>query len=222
MTIEKLANITARRFGKHIKSTEYISEIVSKKKGREIDLDYDECIEVFSYSIEVILGESIKMVLMCLIAYFLGVLDITVAVLIGFCSLRTCAGGFHMKTFSKCLFVTMAFVFVGNMITLLMSKYIYSIVLLIVLGLILIYLYAPVGSEEKPIETEERKIELKRKSMTIFSILTVISLVFICFGLNRLAFGVMSGIFVEGITITPIGILMFKKLENILESGKRV
>lgn len=215
MTIEKIANITARKVGKYLKSPEYISEIVSKKKGREITLDYDECIEVFSYSLEVIIGESIKMIIMCLIAYFLGVLDITVSVLIGFCVLRTYAGGFHMKTYSKCFVTTVVLVALASLFSILISNYIYILPIVIIVSFIAIYLYAPVGSEEKPIETEERKIELKRKSIILFSIFTVTSVLLVVLGFDRLGTGIMAGVFTEGFTITPIGMFMLTKLENI-------
>lgn len=222
LSIEKFANLTARKFSKYLGTPEHVSKIVSQKKGKEITLDYEECIDVFSYSLEVIFGEGIKIIIMCLIAYFLGVLNVTIGVIAGFCLLRGYAGGFHMKTFSKCLFTTIVIIAIGVLYSLLMVKNIYIIPFTIIAGYILVKVYAPVGSEEKPIETIERKIELNKKSISRLIMLTALAIVLILIGLGTgfiwiigIGCGIISGILVEGFTIAPIGINILNKLEKI-------
>lgn len=227
MFIEKLSRWIAIKLSKYISPPEEVSQLVSNIKGESISLNEDDCIDVFAYSLEVYLGEIFKFLIMGTLAIIFGVLDIYVGVSIGFCFLRTRAGGFHAENFFRCLFITIGLMASSIFCSLFITDKIYLLIIILILSIILISLFAPVGSKEKPIKTEDIRIQRRKESITMFIKLFVLSIILIIIGfliplpfILKIGLGISSGILTESLTLTPLGIKTLTLLENIFQAKK--
>lgn len=182
-----------------------------------MNLSHSDCIDIIAYSLEAIYGEVIKLILALVISILGGFFLESLMVIIGFCMLRTVAGGFHMKTLWRCAVITIPIIITPAFISLYIDLNIYILVGIILISLLLGYLYAPVGSEEKPIDSDEKKYKYKKKSMIYIVAFSVISICIYLLEYNTLAFSLILGVFVECFTLTPIGLRMFNVIERVLK-----
>ena len=175
-------------------------------KMPEID---DERAEIINYGLQLAIGEIPKLFIIVVIAWILGVLDLTILALILITPYRTFSGGVHLKTHIGCIITTSLF-YSGTAI---LSKNIvieptylkYLIVTLIwIFSIIMIKLYAPADTEEVPIlRKNERKI--KKILSYIFMTATLIAGIIIKDSTlsNILIFGtLMQTIFISRVVYT--------------------
>ena len=131
-------------------------------KMPEID---DERAEIINYGLQLVIGEVPKMLITILIAWALGVLELSILTLIVMLPYKTVSGGVHLKTHIGCIITTSLF-YSGTAI---LSKNIIIeniflkcliITLIWIFSIIMIKLYAPADTEEVPIlRKNERKIK---------------------------------------------------------------
>lgn len=228
MPVERLSKKLAQRYKDKLDSPEEMSKFVSEIKGKEIVLESEEeCIEILAYSFEVVIGKNIQLFTMAIIALLFGVLDIFIGVTLGYRFLRTMAAGYHAKTYMRCFAISIGIIALSVALSILVSKYVYVVIPMVILSFIFVKLYAPVGSEEKPMDTEEIRTEFNRGSIIRMTILTAASLVIIIIGMYTsiniiLTFGcaIISGAFVEAASITPIGMKILITIEKIFDIKK--
>jgi len=147
--------------------------LTNKIRLESPDID-DERAEIINYGIHLIVGEIPKLFIVMLIAYLLGILDLTLLAYILVLPYRGSSGGFHLKTHLGCLIGTTTF-FCGIG---LLAKYLilettikYIVTFCIWLfGMIMVKLYAPADTENVPIIS---KSERKKKRMLSYITLTV-------------------------------------------------
>lgn len=141
-----------------------------RKEMPEID---DERAEVINYGLQNIIGEVPKIFIMLGVGYLLGVFKETLITFLLLMPYRGFSGGFHMKTHIGCI-ITTCTMFCGIAFV---SKYIILdeiiknmlIFLTLMLGIVMIKLYAPADTENVPIlSKKERK---KKQNLSYVSLI---------------------------------------------------
>lgn len=141
----------------------------------------DERAEVINYGLQLVVGEIPKTFIMLLIAYFLGVLKLSILSFLIIMPYRTFAGGFHLKTHIGCIIGTTLF-YCGNVILsqhiILDSIFIKQILVLLVwlFSMWMIKLYAPADTENVPIISKKTRRFKKNMSYVTMTITLVVSL----------------------------------------------
>lgn len=173
-----------------------------RKNMPEID---DERAEVINYGLQLLIGEIPKTAIIILIAYLLGVLELTVLALLVMLPYRTVSGGVHLNTHIGCVIATSLF-YTGNAV---LSKYLvlgenvqYILTFITWLfSMIMIKLYAPADTEAVPIL---RKKERKIKRILSYIVMTI------TLGISLLVKNtVVSNILLFGILFQTITITRF-------------
>jgi len=181
---------------------------------------------VYYYGFFIIIGALVKGIIMLSIALLLGVLVPTIVVILTFGSLRMFAGGHHMDSYEKCLFVSAIF----YLLTALIAKYTYiywnstSIIALIsltfIFGLYSIIRYAPKDNPNKRI-TEPDKIKMYKRLSAIYLLVWLI-ITSILANLNLYLFVICMCLAViqELFSVTPAGYSLFEKIKIALDAKK--
>ena len=168
----------------------------------------EEELEKIQYGFQVIIMNVFKITILFFTAYFLKVFMYTVIALIFFGVLRSFACGVHANSSLLCIAINY-FVFLGNV---LMSMNLHinktTIAVLYILSLILITLYAPADTEERPLVSEKH-----RKSLKIKAIIAVLVFAFISLIINSSIYMnlIIISILEESISITPFAYSVLKK-----------
>ena len=142
-----------------------------RKEMPEID---DERAEIIMYGLQNIIGELPKGLIILLIAYFLGIFELTLIAILIIAPYRCVSGGVHMKTHIGCIIYTFILyggsALIGKYIVLTgLVKYILGITVWI-FGIIMIKMYAPADTENVPILQENAR---KQKRIFSYTILTM-------------------------------------------------
>lgn len=170
-----------------------------------------EELEKIDYGIQVILINMFKLTILFLTSYFLGILSKTIIAVISFAIIRIFASGVHASSNLKCT-ITNMILFIGNVylsIQIILNKYI--IITIFILSLILIIIYAPADTEDRPLLSVKLRKKLKMYSIICTLLLGIISLncnnhVF----LNIIIFSLLE----EAFLITPIAYYIFNRKYN--------
>lgn len=124
--------------------------------------------DVYYYGIQLMIEIIINAIGLFLLALIFGYIKEAVVYLSFFILLRTYSGGYHAKTYLNCFVMTAVSTF--SLIWLAHILVIYSTTLILIpillIAVILVYLLAPVESENKPL-SEKNKITLRKKSIGI-------------------------------------------------------
>jgi len=172
----------------------------------------EENLEKIHYGIQVILLTITKDILLLTTAYLLGVLKYTIIAVMIFGLLRTFTSGVHSNSTFQCIIYCYTF-FLGNVylsLNLSLNTILKSIIFAI--SFILILLYAPGDTEERPLVSKKIRRNLKIKS----AILVIIFYITILFIENNVYSNLITfSIFEVSLVITPIAYKFFgKKRDN--------
>ena len=182
---------------------------------------------VYYFSFQIIFGTIVKNIILLALAWLLGVLLPAIVVAVVFASIRILAGGYHMDTYGKCLFISMAMF----MLAALTAQYTYQywntlslavlIAITLVYGLYTLIRYAPKDTPHKPI-TDPREIKkLKTLSIAWLAMLVIASSLLTFFGLNRFVLSVCFGSILELFAVTPLGNNFFDWVKGGITVKKR-
>jgi accessory gene regulator B len=167
-----------------------------------------------------VIGAIVKGIMLVGISLVLGVLLPTLIITVTFASLRMLAGGYHMDTYGKCIFVSLGLFIVSSLV----ANYTYAnwqgvhIILLIlvtfILGLYVLIRYAPKDTPNKPITSPDEIRKFKRLSiMYLFVWGAVVSgLAFLALYLYVLS--LCFGILLELFAISPTGHKFFDAVKK--------
>lgn len=190
------------------KICEYLTNKI-RKQMPEVD---DEKAEIINYGIQLIVGEIPKIFLMFGLGIILGLWWQTLLAFFLLLPYKTVSGGFHMKTHIGCFLCT-NLVYCGNAyISTIwnfpseMSKYI-TILGVLILGIIMVSIYAPADTENLPILTKK-----ERKTKKILSyVFLILSLAVAAFVPNTVISNlIIIGTFVQTLSITRIAYIITK------------
>lgn len=185
------------------KCTNFIKDNINKTETE---------LEKIQYGIHVILINVFKLLLLFITAYFLGILDYTIIAYISFAALRSFASGVHADSSIKCI-ITNYIIFLGNVyLSLSFSLKKVYVAAIFAISLILVILYAPADTEERPLMSKNLRDRLKAKSILIvlgfgITILLLPGSVYT----NLITYSILQ----ESILITPMIYIIFgKKYKN--------
>lgn len=215
--IEKTANTIANAIADNITDYTQLSQILSARRHKEYKLlSKDEVIEVLQYGLEGFLGDFIKSLIILTIGILFNILIPAIFIMLAFCTLRLLAGGFHMDNYSKCLSTGSILFLVPAWFIQYYNSYLtvnYKFIMIsILISFIIVYMYAPVDSENKPL-TNNDKIKYKFKSLFYVYVLANI---LVLISNNLIKVSILTGLIIELFTITPIGIKIFNTIELII------
>lgn len=173
-----------------------------RKESPEID---DERAEIINYGIHLIVGEIPKFFIIMLIAYILGVLDLTLMAYFLVLPFRGISGGFHLKTHIGCIIGSVLFFsgigLLAKYITIVgISKYILGAIIW-VFGMLMTKLYAPADTENVPIISIK---ERKKKRILSYITLTISIIVALIIKNNIISSIILYGMLFQSISITRI------------------
>ena len=171
-----------------------------RKEMPEID---NERAEIIMYGLQNIIGELPKGIIILLIAYFLGIFEITLISVLIIAPYRCFSGGVHMKTHIGCIIYT-SILYSGSA---LLGKYIILtgitkyIIAFTLWGfcMFMIKLYAPADTENVPIL---RAKERRQKQVFSYIILTFEFIMAILISNTTIAGIIIFGDFIQTLTIT--------------------
>lgn len=190
------------------KICEYLTNKI-RKQMPEVD---DEKAEIINYGIQLIVGEIPKIFLMFGLGIILGLWWQTLLAFFLLLPYKTVSGGFHMKTHIGCFLCT-NLVYCGNAyISTIwnfpseMSKYI-TILGVLILGIIMVSIYAPADTENLPILTKK-----ERKTKKILSyVFLILSLAVAAFVPNTVISNlIIIGTFIQTLSITRTAYIITK------------
>ena len=187
------------------------SKLTLKIRAKMPEID-DERAEVISYGLQLLIGEVPKIIILIVIAYLFGVLELTVVALLTLLPYRTVSGGVHLNTHIGCIIATSLF-YTGNAV---ISKYLvigtnirYWITFFIwVFAMIMIKLYSPADTEAVPIL---RKKERQIKKVLSYIIMTISLGISVIINNMVIANILMFGVLFQTTTITR---MMYKITGN--------
>lgn len=177
---------------------------------------------VYYFSFQVILGGLVKNIILFSIALLFGVFIPTLIIAIIFSSLRMLAGGYHMDTYGKCLFVTISMFILASIVA--GYTYIYwsllhisvLITVTLLLGLYLLIKYAPKDTPNKPINDRKKIHMYKMYSIIFFIMLLMLTIIFAVYSMKLYSITICFAILMELFTLSPIGYKFFNSIKNFM------
>jgi len=169
------------------------------------DID-DERAEIINYGLQNIIGELPKTALIFVLAYILGILDLTIIAFISIVVYCTFSGGFHLKTHIGCIICTNA-IYIGDVLlskSLIYQNNITKYILIAVVWLFsmaMISLYAPADTENVPILRKKDRRNKKILSYITMTITLIVSLFIKDIVISNI---LIYGVFIQTLTITRI------------------
>ena len=182
-----------------------ICEFLTNKIRKEMPEIDDEKAEIIMYGLQNIVGELPKGIIILLIAYFLGIFELTLLAVLIIAPYRSFSGGVHMKTHFGCIVYTsllyMGSALLGKYIAITgIAKYITAFIVW-TFCMFMIKLYAPADTENVPIL---RKKERKQKQIFSYIILTVEFIIAILIDNTIISGIIIFGDFIQTLTITRL------------------
>lgn len=173
-----------------------------RKEMPEVD---DERAEIIMYGLQNIIGELPKGIIILIIAYLLGIFELTLIAILIIAPYRCVSGGVHMKTHIGCIIYTLILysgsALIGKYVVLSgITKYIIAFIVWI-FCMIMIKLYAPADTENVPIL---RKKERKQKQIFSYIILTVEFIIALIINNSIITGIIIFGDLIQTLTITRL------------------
>lgn len=165
-----------------------------------------------AFGLELFLGELVKLLLVIIISFLLGILPevLTVTLTAGF--LRLASGGEHCSAYYRCLIGGITcFVILGGVAHIvypLLSRPALLITVAIgsLIAVILLWKYAPGDTANKPITTIEEKTRFKKWSLIIAGLYFVLMVTMIIAPVTEiLVLPMLIGMLEQSFTVTPWG-----------------
>jgi len=186
--------------------------------GRELCADTDQ-VAVYAYALEILLGTTIKLVLIIFLATLLHILTTTLIFLFTLALFRWLGGGIHLSTYLRCLTVGLFLALGMGYVAVLEvdSCSIYGIFLLALFIASYVFVkWVPADTQKKRIPDIEKRLKQKKES---FGALMGWSLAILAFLLNNFdayALAAILGSLCSSFLMMPIGYRVIGSLDNIL------
>lgn len=194
---------------------EKLSMNITNKINKALPDKNETELEQIQYGIHILINNIIKLPIVFLIAFFLGILKFTFVAFLSFGFVRCFASGLHARKSITCLLSTM-FILLGSAWTGIAVHLKFSdITVAFVTCLILAYFYAPADTEEKPYTSKKIRKKLKILSCISIILLYLVSLVLIK---TPYATIITFSVLIECITILPVTYIIFKRRFNNYEA----
>lgn len=183
----------------------------------------DEQIEVYAYSTEIILVQTVQTSLYIAIAAATGYLLPALLVMAGFSGFRFLAGGPHLNTFLRCL------VFSGLTVAVLVAvsipvwpdsvRYLTEAVMLI-LTLYVTYKWVPAGTEKKTVRDPALRRRQKIKTLAFIFILSGLLLLMEIKNQDLITQALLAGVIGSALFIFPWGYKIMQSCDAYLDNSR--
>ncbi|CAK7085551.1 accessory gene regulator B family protein [Tissierella sp.] len=161
--------------------TDYICKLTLKELCAR-DIIKEEDIEVYRYGLQLLVATILKGLGIAIIGILTGLLKESIIFILFFSSLRIQAGGYHAKTVINCFIGTSMLLFLSILLLKLLPVIYqpYYVLISMVFSIFFVYLYAPLESENKPLDEEEKILYRRRSLQTVIigNIIILISMAF--------------------------------------------
>lgn len=162
-----------------------------------------------------IIGLNIsEMMIVFIIAFFMGIIKEVVLFSIMFIVLRLTAAGLHCKSSLGCIILTSIIYIGSSYISINYPLNMYLTFTISIISILFLYKYSPADTENRPILGSDHRKKLKILTTTIASILIFINLLL----LNKILFNVtMFALLIETISVSPFSYKLMKTSYNNYE-----
>lgn len=167
-----------------------------------------EDLEKIYYGIQVIWINLFKLILLLVTAYFLGILKYTLIGFIFFAIIRTYGSGLHANSTIQCIIINYI-LFLGNpYLSLTIPLNAIARFIIFFISFILLIIYAPADTKERPLISKKLRENLKTKSIIVSIIFYIITLLNKNEIYNNL---IIFSTLQESLVITPIAYRLLGK-----------
>jgi accessory gene regulator B len=181
---------------------------------------------VYYFGFQVVIGAIVKGLLLLILALLTRTILPSLAILAAFVVLRQIAGGYHMKTYGKCVAASLGMIICAALI----SKYTahmwneVSLMVVVILSFLFssacLIKWAPADNPNRPITNKEEIKKFRILSMVYIVLWLIVSLILVYFKQNMFILALCFGVILEVFSITPAGIRFFGMLEDGMDSVK--
>ena len=188
------------------------SHNIAKKIGNG---DTEEDIELYEYSIFMILSNIFTIGIGLLFSIILGYFRYFIFSEISFILIRLVAGGSHCDTFKKCFFVSNIISIISCLIAILTINYSYVMIFISFISCILILPICPKPSTNSPSRGYYEDIKFRKKFAYRCIFLILISIVAFGLDLFFITSSICSGILVVCFVVSDIGEKFINNLSKL-------
>jgi len=186
--------------------------------GKELDANNDQ-VEVYAYALEILLGTTLKLVLIILLATIFDILITTLIFLFTLAIFRWLGGGVHLSTYLRCLLVGLSLVLGMGYVSSLEVDRLYIVCLFLLSLLVAIYVivkWVPAGTDKKKVTEIEKR--LKKKKESIFALIVWSIGVIACINSNLYSYALAAilGSVFSSFLMMPAGYQFIGSLDNLL------
>ena len=167
------------------------------------DIITEEDLEVYRYSVEILLSSLVVYGSILLLALWGQVLAETIAYYSGFLLLRHSAGGYHARSHGRCILLTLSTYLLAMTVLSAIPQNLWmgAAVLMAALSLGAIYGFGPVDHVNKPFTLQERK-QYRRQSLLWVTLISLVSTAMVGLGLwEQLALAVSLGMISAALSV---------------------
>ncbi len=196
--------------------------------GKELDANNDQ-VEVYAYALEILLGTTLKLVLIILLATIFDILITTLIFLFTLAIFRWLGGGVHLSTYLRCLLVGLSLVLGMGYVSSLEVDRLYIVCLFLLSLLVAIYVivkWVPAGTDKKKVTEIEKRFRQKWESIYALLIWSIGGIACIYGNLYSYAFAAILGSLFSSFLMMPAGYYVIGNLDNMLavfsKGGKEV
>lgn len=173
-------------------------------------------IEIIIYGLEILLNLGIQLSILALVGYFLGIFPTVMVSVLTAVVFRTFSGGNHFSTFISCTVIsTVLFTGIGYISSQILIKPEVNIGL-IMINTILVAKWAPYNPKRKYGWRKKRTLKL----ISISLLLGMFSLGMLLPVKESLVNAVALGLTWQTVSITPLGIVIIRKADQLIHKGK--
>ena len=178
--------------------------------------------EIYAYGLEILLGATIKLLVILVSAWLLKSLSTTLVVLITYAALRCFGGGAHMSTYFKCLLVGSTIIVSLGILSNhnLDSNLLYYLVIIAAISaLVVCFKWVPGDTAIKPILDPGICSRQKMKMSIVILLWSSAVICLIHLNLNALALAMILGCVFAVFLITPWGYRLFELIDKYVLRG---
>lgn len=193
---------------------------LAESLGNQLKADND-VIAVYAYSLEVILGSAVKLMLIIAVAAIFHILVPALLFLFTFCLFRLLGGGVHMSTYLRCMIIGLLLT-LGMAYTATLPLNVVQVLVLYglstVIAIYVIFRWVPAGTNKKRIDDVNKRLKQKKESLCALLVWSTVVLLCIVNHLNCYATAVILGSLCSSIFIMPMGYQLIGTLDSLLET----
>lgn len=160
-----------------------LSRYITQRLVNNNIIDFDD-IDIYIYGFQLFFATLFKGIGLLIIGATLGYIKEILVFIATFSVLRVYAGGYHSPSYLKCFIITVIFTLIsilgGELLTYL--NHFYLTLGILIIATILILIYAPVDSENRPLTESEHK---RYRKISIFIIMLQVLIIILLYNFKE-------------------------------------